>query len=245
MPRHSHANRLSRLDELAALLQTGDLKTVAELASALHVTPRTVSRDIALLRKRGIPIESSIGKGGGVQLYRRWALSRVFLNYHEALALLLALALTEELGSPLMLQGIHSIRNKLLTTFNPTEQQIIQKLRNRIVVGTPAPDPVKNSCTRPIPPDNSDTIQRAFFEMNRLDIEYEDASNTRTNRVIEPHYLLIAWPLWYLLAWDHLRQDVRAFRLDRILSVTITSETFTLRAEAAFTRLISEIGKTI
>ena len=245
MPRQTHSARLSRLDELTALLQSGELTTVRELATALQVTPRTVTRDIELLRERGMPIESSNGRGGGIRLYRRWSLSRIFLDYHEALGLLLALALSEKLDAPLMLKGTQSIRNKLLASFNPAEQARIHKLRHRILVAPPASEPVRQTHTHPVSPAFSDIIQKAFFEMHILHIEYQDGQKMKTARQIEPQYLLISWPVWYLLTWDHLRNAVRAFRLDRILSVTDTGEAFTLRPESLFTTEIADISHPI
>ena len=42
-------------------------------------------------------------------------------------------------------------------------------------------------------------------------------------------YLLLAWPAWYLLGWDHLREAVRMLRLDRIESARLTDRSFQLR----------------
>lgn len=46
----------------------------------------------------------------------------------------------------------------------------------------------------------------------------------RTTRLVEPHYLLLAWPVWYLLVWDHLRSAVRFLRLDRIEAARLTDQ---------------------
>jgi hypothetical protein len=51
----------------------------------------------------------------------------------------------------------------------------------------------------------------------------------RTTRVVEPHYLLLAWPARYLLVWDYLRAAIRTLRLDRIESARLTDSSFKLR----------------
>jgi predicted DNA-binding transcriptional regulator YafY len=43
---------------------------------------------------------------------------------------------------------------------------------------------------------------------------------------MEPHALLINWPAWYLLAFDHLRGQPRTFRLDRFLHVEVEAAMF-------------------
>lgn len=245
MPRISAASRLSRLDELASLLKAGELTTVAELAATLSVTPRTISRDIGLLRVRGIPLQASVGRGGGIRLYRDWPLSRTLLDHQEAINLLLALALAERLGSSLLLQSTGSLRNKLLSTFSPGETKNILKLRRRVLVRAPASEAVRQIHSQTTSDAIRSAVQQGFFEMRVVRIQYTDSVGARTLRDVEPQYLLLAWPVWYLLAWDHLRNDVRAFRFDKISSASVSDRNFELKPERIFESLIKEIGEPI
>ena len=72
-------------------------------------------------------------------------------------------------------------------------------------------------------------IQDGFFEQRAIEIEYR-TERERTTRVVEPHYLLLAWPAWYLLVWDRLRGAIRILRLDRIESARLTDQAFHLRS---------------
>jgi predicted DNA-binding transcriptional regulator YafY len=71
-------------------------------------------------------------------------------------------------------------------------------------------------------------VQDGFFAQRAIAIDY-GTGRERTTRVVEPHYLLLAWPAWYLLVWDHLRDAIRTLRLDRIESARLTDRTFQLR----------------
>jgi predicted DNA-binding transcriptional regulator YafY len=71
-------------------------------------------------------------------------------------------------------------------------------------------------------------IQDGFFEQRALEVEYRTEREV-TKRVVEPHYLLLSWPAWYLLVWDHLRGAIRILRLDRIESARVREQTFQLR----------------
>ncbi|MCE3012136.1 MAG: WYL domain-containing protein, partial [Proteobacteria bacterium] len=50
----------------------------------------------------------------------------------------------------------------------------------------------------------------------------------------DPHFLLLNWPVWYLLGWDDLRNDVRVFRVDRISSLEVIEEPITRRPRSIF-----------
>ena len=60
-------DRSSRLDALVAALRASDGTSISNLADELCVSKRTVRRDIATLRMRGMDIEGERGRGGGVR----------------------------------------------------------------------------------------------------------------------------------------------------------------------------------
>jgi predicted DNA-binding transcriptional regulator YafY len=55
-------------------------------------------------------------------------------------------------------------------------------------------------------------------------IDYADRRGGTTTRAVEPMGYLGGADYWYLLAWCRLRDAMRAFRLDRIASATMTDE---------------------
>ncbi len=233
-----------RLDELYALLVSGSHWTVSELANNLGVSLRTLTRDLDLLRARGLRIDADRGRGGGVRLYRNWGFGRLNLDYHEAVDLLLSLAVMESMPSPLLMKNLRSIKNKVALAFSDTHKPRIQSLRKRIIVSTPASTPVMASY-RPVDAKDFSMIQTSFFEMGKIRIRYTSEKKETTNRVVEPQYLFLNWPVWYILAWDHLREAERFFRIDRIDSVSVLDEPFKIRKEKPFLDLIEQIGRPI
>jgi proteasome accessory factor C len=68
-------------------------------------------------------------------------------------------------------------------------------------------------------------VQRALEDNKQLRLEYLSASTGElTSRTVEPWGLIATVGYWYLIAWDHLRNDERMFRTDRIKSVVILTE---------------------
>jgi predicted DNA-binding transcriptional regulator YafY len=206
---------MQRLEELKGLLKAREHVTAAEPSADLGVSLRTLNRDIEILRDGGIPIESDRGRGGGLRLQRNWALGRLHLSPVEAIDLLLSIAIAERMNSPLLLQQLAPIKRKIVAAFSENYQPKIRSLRRRILVGRPASEQVLASFSPP-PRRALTGLAEAFFDMRCIAIEYVDQHGATTSRDVEPQFLYLSVPVWYLLAWDRLRGAVRYFRIHRI-----------------------------
>lgn len=227
-----------RLDRAQGLLASRVSWTAPELASELGVCVRTVRRDLARLASRGVPVQSEAGRGGGIRVPPRTGLGRVQLDVQQTLDLLLALAVVEQLGSPLMLTTVKLLRQKLAAAFPPEERRRVAGLRRRILVGPTSRN--VGSSWKPPPPEVTQPIQLSFFEQRALSLTYR-TPEARTHRVVEPQYLLVSWPAWYLLVWDHLRDGTRMLRVDRIEAAELQSSRFALRSLEAMSTTVGEV----
>jgi predicted DNA-binding transcriptional regulator YafY len=221
------ASRLDRLEELKGLLKARDHSTAEGLAAELGISRRTLHRDLAILRDSGLPIEAERGRGGGMRLHPNWALGRIYFSAAEAIDLLLSIAIAEQVNSPFLLRQLAGIRRKIVAAFGETHQARIRGLRKRILLGPPASGRVLASYpgapARPLT-----GLGEAFLNERCVVIEYVDRNGATTSREIEPQFLYLSMPVWYLLAWDRLRGAIRHFRPDRIRSVTPVQTSFRL-----------------
>jgi len=220
-------SRLDRLQELQGALKARDHVTAAELAEELRVSVRTINRDLEVLRAGGVPIDADRGRGGGLRLQREWALGRLHLSAAEAVDLLLSMAIAEAIESPLLLGQLARIKRKIVASFAESGQQKVRVLRKRILIGKPASPRVAATFQRP-PRAQLAGIGEAFFEQRCVSIQYVDERGNTTSRDVEPQFLYLSFPLWYLLAWDRLRNAIRYFRVDRIRSANMLETTFRL-----------------
>jgi proteasome accessory factor C len=70
-----------------------------------------------------------------------------------------------------------------------------------------------------------DELNRALRERRRVHLEYLSASRGQlTKREVDPWGLITALGHWYLVGWDHLSEDERMFRLDRMKDVEVRHE---------------------
>jgi predicted DNA-binding transcriptional regulator YafY len=227
MKKRQTRSRLNRLDELKGLLKAREHVTAAELAGELGVSLRTVNRDLEILREMGTPIDSDRGRGGGLRLQRNWALGRLHLSPEEAVDLLLSMAIADRMNSPLLLRHLVPVRRKIVAAFGESFQSKIRSLRKRILVGSPASAEVLASYKEPhAKPLGS--IAEAFFILHCVAITYVDRNGVVTRRDVEPQFLYLSVPVWYLLAFDRLRGAIRYFRADRIRDATLLDQGFRL-----------------
>ena len=150
----------------------------------------------------------------------------------------------ESLNSPLLTGNLKSIKQKLFQVFPQKQRNEVSNLRKRIMIGDNARNTVISNYTTPAQQISED-ISTALLQRNYLEIEYQSEAKDITTRVIEVQYILLNWPVWYILAWDHLRSAPRIFRIDRIKNTRIVEGNFQLRAKDVFTSSLVPLDQTI
>lgn len=233
MVKVSFEQRIERRDRLIGLLRSEDYWKTSELRDHLGISQRTLMRELAELREAGYPIESDRGRGGGIRLQGRWGVDRLHLNHKEVVELVLALAVMESLQSPILTGNLKSIRQKLFQAFPQDQHRTVSNIRKRIMIGDNAAANIVSRYETPKPRVSED-IAESFLQQKCLEIEYQTEGNEQTSRVIEAQYILLVWPIWYILAWDHLRASTRVFRIDRISKTRITNDVFKLRPKKLY-----------
>lgn len=241
MTRSDASTRLQRLERLTAQLKAEPFCVIKDLAKTHGVSERTLTRDLALLREQGLPIETDRGRGGGVRLDRRWGVGRLNLAYAEAVDLLIGIEVAQRLGSPIFLASLDAVRRQLIASFSPEKRERVEALKSRILVGVTSSTFVQASAS--LPPDPVvKALHQAFIDKEVLDICYQREDLMVTERRIEPHYLLLKYPVWYVIAFDHLRGEPRTLRCDRIREARLTGARFTLRPKSQFEHIWTEGG---
>lgn len=229
MGKNNRYSQIDRHDQLIGLLRSADSHRVDDLAVSLAVSRRTLLRDLDLLKQRGYPIETEAGRGGGVRLYKHWGIGRLQLNYQEVIDLLLSIAIMEKLNSPIFLNHLNSVKHKIFSSFPSEQQARVKKIRERLLIGELASEVVTSNYQTITSNITTREVSTAFFEQKTLYIEYSDEKKNHTKRRIEPHYLFLNWPVWYILAWDIEKDAPRCFRLDRLQKAIAEKEGFRLR----------------
>ena len=196
---------------LLELLQSGGVRTTAELADRLRVDERTVRRYVDHLIDLDVPVESVRGRYGGYRLASGYRIPPLMLNDDEALAVLLGLVVVRRAG--------------LITATGTATETAAAKIR-RVLPGRLAGrlEAVLESLaftavTREFPaPDTGVllTIADAVRCHRPLSIRYTAADGRRSERTLHAYGLVAHSGRWYVTGADPGIGEDRTFRLDRV-----------------------------
>ena len=208
-------DRSERLDALTAFLRANRSATMAEIAEELGVSVRTIRRDVATLRHKGMDIEGERGVGGGIRFARFAPLPPLRLDESEVVGLWLSVQVARRAAGLPFSRGTSVGLNKVLSALPSDRRQSLRRLYSRISVGRPASAGVSESAGE-MCPTLLDTFERCFSREICMSFQYCDRHGKTSQRRVEPHGILVKLPVWYILSIDVDKQVTRTFRMDRI-----------------------------
>jgi predicted DNA-binding transcriptional regulator YafY len=202
------ASPTSRLLELLELLQARQLTTGREIADRLGIDARTVRRYVDVLQGLGIPVEGQRGVGGGYRIRPGYRLPPLMLGDEEAVAVVLGLLATRAgaEGSEVVDGALAKINRVLPSTLRRQVEALEETLGFTATRGGAA------AADAGVVLLVADAIRRR----RRLRTSYRTFAGEESERELSPYGLVVHSGRWYLAAYDHLRDDLRTFRLDRM-----------------------------
>lgn len=217
MDDNNDTKRLSRLTAILTILQTKRLLTASELANKFSVSNRTIYRDIKALEQAGVPILTEDGKG--YYLMEGYRIPPVMFTESEANALITAEQLILKNKDASFVKEYSEAINKIKSVLRNNTKDKANLLSDRTVFRQNADsDRTSNYLS---------TLQLALTNFNLVKIKYHSPdTNKTTERKIEPFAIYSTQENWLLIAFCLLRNDFRAFRLDRIQNLTTLNEQF-------------------
>ena len=206
--------RADRLFQIVQHLRGGRLVTARMLADRLEVSERTIYRDIADLQSTGVPIDGEAGVG--YLMREGFDLPPLMFTRDEIVALVAGARMVRAFGGAQMARAAEEALVKIGAVLPEPEKARIARTEIHM------PDWVVSDDQRKL----IDVLERAVEARDVLAVEYCDEAGKPSTRDVRPLGLWFWGKVWTLVAWCELRNDFRAFRIDRMAGITPAGRTF-------------------
>lgn len=206
--------RADRLFQIVQQFRGGRLVTAKLLSERLEVSERTIYRDIADLQSTGVPIEGEAGVG--YLMREGFDLPPLMFTRDEVVALVAGARMVRAFGGAAMARAAEEALVKIGAVLPDSEKPRIA----RTAIHTP------NWVVSDTDRATVDALERSVDAREVLRLDYRDEAGRVTERAVRPLGLWFWGKVWTLVAWCELREDFRAFRIDRIAGMRATGLVF-------------------
>lgn len=213
-----------RLLDLLALFQQRRYWSGQELAARLHVSSRTLRRDIDQLRELGYPVEATRGTYGGYQLASGGSLPPLVMDEQEAVAVVLGL-------HAMMTTTVEAAESASIRMLAKIVQVMPSRLRRRVdaLTAIHVAAPSLSSTPPAVGIETLSTLSQACRDADIVTFTYSGSAAKPSIRRVEPHHVVLLGRTWYLICYDLDKRDWRTMRLDRIADTEPTTQPFLRR----------------
>ena len=214
-------NRIDRLMGILTVLQSKKFVPAERIAEKFSISIRTVYRDVKALTEIGVPV--SFENGRGYFIVQGYFLPPVSFTSEEANALILMGAVSQRFGDGSIRKHYENALNKVTAVLRGSERDKAEQLQEQIKMMIP------EDCPGKISNNNFEyltSLQNAISGQTVLELHYQNNSDEVSKRLVEAVGLIFYAFNWHLIAWCHMRNDYRDFRVSRILKIRNTSEPF-------------------
>jgi len=223
MARGDQLSRQWKIIQCLAASQAG--KSVTELAFELECHPRSVYRDLDALQAAGFPLYTDRVDGKN-----RWAVLNaarhqvpIPFSLTELMALYFSRSMLKVLTNTVFHNSLVTLFQKIKTTLPPEYLDYLDRMESSLGV---APKPYKQYKNLK---DTVGRISEAIAGSRIIEIGYYTMSRKKDRRrKVMPYKIWFFDDTFYLIGGCRLREDIRIFALDRIKTLHLTDETFSL-----------------
>lgn len=218
-------NRTERLFALVLLLQTRPNMTSRDLSEHFNVSRRTIFRDLRALGESGVPL--TYADGGGYEILEGYQLPPLMLTAREAATLLLGTEFMKMQSDASLAKDAGLVGLKIQHVLPREIKEYIEGLQTNTVMDPYWLNRHASNSPKDVEEGRWYELSQAVARQSCVLMEYHVASrNELTRRTIDPLGLVYYSDHWNLIAYDHLRDDIRNFRLDQIKRMHILMEKF-------------------
>lgn len=212
---------MTKIDNMMAILwmlKSGRKITARQIAEKLEINIRTVYRYIDKLSASGVPIISDTGHNGGYTLLNNFIETPLFFDVKEQTALLQAAVFAKEAGY-FFGEELNRATLKLKMYSNQEQERVLkQHLEGLEVISSIGKSALEAVLRK---------LEKNVVNEVSIEIEYHTSQEAQSKcRIIDPYGIVYWNNKWYIIAFCHTRNEIRSFRVDRIINIKETEIKF-------------------
>lgn len=194
-------SKVANMLNMVKILEDGKIHTIQDLADELEVSTRMIRIYKQELEQAGIYIQGKQGINGGYIL--------------DNMKNTIDIGLTGE--------EIYQLKNMKK---NELDEAIIDKIIKAYITNEQRKDSTKSEQLMPEFTEIYKDFRLAINNRNKIYIEFKSVNSGITKRIIHPAELFTYLNNWYVAAFCELRNEIRLFKLNDILSYKILDEKY-------------------
>ncbi|MRX70756.1 WYL domain-containing protein [Bacillus lacus] len=212
---------MPKIDNMLAILwmlRSGEKITAKQISEKLEMNIRTVYRYIDTISTSGVPIISEPGHNGGYTLMSNFIKAPLFIDFEEQTSLYHAAVFAEEAGY-YGGEALDRALSKLSKYSNSEQETMINQHVTSLEV-------IRRISSLSIIPFLKELGQAVVDKYSVKILYHKSGGDQSEYRLFNP-YRTIYWNnKWYIIGFCHLRNDIRSFKVDSILSIELTENRF-------------------
>lgn len=198
--------KIDRLIGIITILQRKGRVTAPYLAEKFEVSRRTINRDIETICSAGIPIVTTQGHDGGIEIMQGFNLDTTVFTEEELQSIFIGL---KSLDSVSKTDQHKKLSEKFGRTISVADSIVINLSSYH-----------KESLAEKI-----ELLKKAIQEHKCVSFHYY-YNRGEEDKLIEPALIVFEWSSWYIFGWCPARKDFRLYKLTRLWDLQLTETEF-------------------
>ena len=194
-------SKVANMLNMVKILEDGKILTIQDLADELEVSTRMIRIYKQELEQAGIYIQGKQGINGGYILDNMKSTIDIGLTGEE----------------------IYQLKNMKK---NELDEAIINKIIKAYITNEHRKDNTKSKQLMPEFTEIYKDFRLAINNRNKIFIEFKSVNSGKTKRIIHPAELFTYLNNWYVAAFCELRNEIRLFKLNDIISYKILDKKY-------------------
>jgi predicted DNA-binding transcriptional regulator YafY len=210
--------RFDRILKIFFLLQSKAVVSLEEIKERFGISERTIFRDLKALEAAGVPVFNEAGSGYSIM--EGFRLQPTRFTEEEMLSLAVAEKMMLQHETQFIKQHFDAALIKIKGSLRYQQKDALLQLEGKLHF-------TENTKSAGYLPNVLDVLLNSILKKKVATIYYlKSGEDATTARKVEPVGVYHERQNWYLMAWCHLRNEYRNFRLDRVKKIELLETDF-------------------